>query len=117
MAALLTALPVCGCAAAAPQAHRPTSTPSPRATPTAVPTPTPTPDPLAGMTLQQEVSQLFMVGFVGQSLTPEPQQTLGTYRFGAVVLDDGDNNGASGPRWRSWSAASAAPRDPGRRRW
>jgi beta-N-acetylhexosaminidase len=59
--AAITVLALAGCAAESP-APSPTPTPTPTAsTPTPTPTPTP-PDPIAELTLEQRVGQLFMVG-------------------------------------------------------
>lgn len=79
-------------AAGTPGRPAPTRSPSPSATPT--------PDPIAGMSLQQKLGQLVMVGFPGTTLTPQLQQAFATERFGAVVLTDGNGNGASGPQVR-----------------
>lgn len=68
-------------------------------TPTPTPSPTPTPDPaaqvLAGMSLQQKIGQLMMVGFPGATLTAEEQQQFQLYRFGSIVIYPGDSNGST----------------------
>ncbi|MCC4249638.1 MULTISPECIES: glycoside hydrolase family 3 N-terminal domain-containing protein [Microbacterium] len=57
---VLVALALSGCV---PEpAPAPTETPTPTPTRTATPTPTPTPDPLAGLSLEDKVGQMFMVG-------------------------------------------------------
>ncbi|WP_295836518.1 glycoside hydrolase family 3 N-terminal domain-containing protein [uncultured Microbacterium sp.] len=71
---VLAALALAGCA---PAGTAPATT-SP--TPTTTPTPTPTPDPLAGMSLDAKVGQLFMVGTSVDGVDPT---TL------AAVRDDG----------------------------
>ncbi|MDQ1121604.1 glycoside hydrolase family 3 N-terminal domain-containing protein [Microbacterium trichothecenolyticum] len=57
---LLTALTLTGCVPPPAPAPSPTASPTPSPTPT--PTPTPTPDPAAGMSLDDKVGQMFMVG-------------------------------------------------------
>lgn len=57
---LLAALTLTACAPTPAATPSPSATASP--TPTPTPSPTPTPDPLAGMSLDDRVGQLFMVG-------------------------------------------------------
>ncbi|KTS03014.1 glycoside hydrolase family 3 N-terminal domain-containing protein, partial [Microbacterium testaceum] len=72
---VLTALALTGCV------PEPAPTPSPTASPSPSPTPTPTPttDPLAGMSLDDRVGQMFMVG---TSVDGADQTTL------SAVADD-----------------------------
>ena len=106
--ALVALLVLAGCGLA-PQARRsqppspsasPHASPSPTSTPTAPPTPTPTPDLAAGMSLQQKIAQLEMVGFAGADLTGEEAQQFQLYRFGSIVIYPGDENGSSRSRSR-----------------
>ncbi len=71
-----------GCAASAPAAHHTATT---RPTPTASPTPAPV-DPLAGMTLQQKVGQLFMVGTQATAADPTTLAAVGSLHVGNVFL-------------------------------
>ena len=57
---LLATLTLTACAPT--PASSPSASPSPTASRTPTPTPTPTPDPLAGMSLEDKVGQMFMVG-------------------------------------------------------
>jgi beta-N-acetylhexosaminidase len=97
--AVAAALTACGGTGGGTGSHTPRPTPSRR------PTPTPTPDPIAGMTLQQKLGQLVMVGFPGATLTPALQQAFATYRFGAVVLTQGNGNGADAAQVRQLIAS------------
>ncbi|GAB3610728.1 glycoside hydrolase family 3 protein [Humibacter ginsengiterrae] len=73
-----------GCAAATPQTHHTASVaPSHRPTPTSTPTPT---DPLAGMTLQQKVGQLFMVGTQANAADPATLDAVTSLHVGNVFL-------------------------------
>ncbi|MFZ0214538.1 MAG: glycoside hydrolase family 3 N-terminal domain-containing protein [Candidatus Dormiibacterota bacterium] len=83
-------------------ARTPRTTPSP--TPSVLPSPTPT-DMLAGMSLEQKVGQLIMVGFPGATLTANLQSAFQQYRFGSVVLTDGNGNGGSAATVTSLIAA------------
>lgn len=111
--AVLTALVLSACSS--PQAGAGTATPGPSPTRTLAPTPTPTPtpDPLAGMTVEQRVAQLVMVGFVGPALTANLRQAFSSYRFGAVVLDDGNHNGADPDQVRRLVADIRGAESPG----
>ncbi|WP_460573039.1 glycoside hydrolase family 3 N-terminal domain-containing protein [Humibacter soli] len=73
-----------GCAASAPSRHH-TATPTRRPTPTATVTPTPV-DPLAGMTLQQKVGQLFMVGTQATTADPTTLSAVSDLHVGNVFL-------------------------------
>lgn len=78
----------------------PTSRTSPAPSPTAqsaAPTPTPSasPDPVASMSLEQKIGQLMMVGVTGANLPAPTAQAFTRYRFGSVVLTDGNDNGGS----------------------
>lgn len=113
---LLAAVVLAACAPANPGGGHAGGA-APRATPTATahPTPTPTPDPIAGMTPQQKLGQLVMVGFPGATLTPDLQQAFATYRFGAVVLTQGNGNGADATQARQLIASIAAAEGAGPR--
>lgn len=61
--ALLALFALAGCAPEPTRSAAPTGSPTPTATPTPTPTPTPTTvDPIADLSLEQRVGQLFMVG-------------------------------------------------------
>jgi len=72
-----------GCTGVAPPA--PSGSPEPSAAPTP-PTPTPPPDPLAGMTLEQRVGQLFMVGTPASGAAPVSLYAVRTLQVGGVFL-------------------------------
>lgn len=99
----LLVLAACGGAPQARHAGSPSPSPhgaaGPRSTPSvgpsAAPTPTPTPDLAAGMSLQQKIAQLEMVGFSGAALTAEEIQQFQLYRFGSIVIYPGDSNGST----------------------
>lgn len=94
--ALAAALMLAGCAATAP----PSPTPSPSssaATPTSSPTPTPSPttDPLAGLSLEERVGQLFMVGTDVASATPDTLAAVTDRHAGSIFLHGRGTAGAS----------------------
>ncbi|NNC13550.1 glycoside hydrolase family 3 protein [Planctomonas sp. JC2975] len=73
-----------GCATSAPTSTR---TPSQRTTHTPTPTPTPTTaDPIAGMTLEQKVGQLFMVGSQATAADPTTVKAIAGLHIGNVFL-------------------------------
>lgn len=63
-------------------APAPTSTP----TPTPAPTPTPTPDPLEGLSLEQQVGQLFVVGTAVDTVTPAAMSAVTDRSVGGIFL-------------------------------
>jgi beta-N-acetylhexosaminidase len=79
-ALLLVAVALAGCA--------PTPVASPTRTVTVTPTPTPTPtvDPIAALTLQQEVGQLFVVGTPADSLDPGTLAAIQERHVGGIFL-------------------------------
>lgn len=82
IAAVLTAT---GCAAS-PPAPTPSATTG-SATPTPSPTPTPTPtDPVAALSLEQRVGQLFMVGTDVSSATPATLAAITDRHAGSIFL-------------------------------
>ena len=64
--------------------------PTPSAAPTPTPEPTPTPDPaaelLAGMTVEQKVSQLLVAGIDGLEPGEDGEQAVADYQVGGVIL-------------------------------
>jgi beta-N-acetylhexosaminidase len=74
-----------GCAASSPARHTATASRTHRASPKPTPTPTPT-DPLAGMTLQQKVGQLFMVGTQATTADPTTVKAVTSLHVGNVFL-------------------------------
>lgn len=95
IALLLTA--ACGGAPRAGNAPSvaPSGSPRPHPSARASTTPSPTPNLIAGMSLQQKIAQLEMVGFSGSTLTAEEQQQFQLYRFGSIVIFPGDENGST----------------------
>lgn len=77
---LLAALTLTSCAPAA--APAPTASPSPSPTPT----PTATPDPLAGMSLQDKVGQMFMVGTSVEGADPTTLAAVRDDHVGGIFL-------------------------------
>lgn len=79
-AVALAVLVLAGCA--------PAPSPVPTASPTAKPTPTPTPtvDPLKGMTLEQRVGQLFMVGTPADAVNPDAISAVVDRHVGGIFL-------------------------------
>jgi len=77
--AAVAALALSGCTPAAP---------TPSRTPTATPTPTPTPtvDPIAGLTLEQEVGQLFVVGTPATAVDADALAAVRDRHAGGVFL-------------------------------
>ncbi len=79
---LLAAVALTGCV---PEpAPSPTATAAPTVTPT--PTPTPTPDPLAGMSLEDKVGQMFMVGTSANGADPTTLAAVRDDRVGGIFL-------------------------------
>jgi beta-N-acetylhexosaminidase len=81
---VIAAVALAGCAAGhpAPSHHPRTAAP----TPTPTWSPTPPPDPIAGLTLQQEVGQLFVVGTPATGLGPDALAAVRDRRVGGVFL-------------------------------
>ncbi|WP_279366581.1 glycoside hydrolase family 3 N-terminal domain-containing protein [Microbacterium testaceum] len=77
---LLAALTLTSCTPAA--APAPTASPSPSPTPT----PTATPDPLAGMSLQDKVGQMFMVGTSVEGANPTTLAAVRHDHVGGIFL-------------------------------
>lgn len=91
LAACFLALACIGVAAAACAPDRPSASGSPSpgsATPTASPTPTPTPtvDPIAALTLEQRVGQLFMVGTSVRGADPATLSAIADRHAGSIFL-------------------------------
>jgi beta-N-acetylhexosaminidase len=65
--------------------------PEPAPTPTATPTPTPTPtvDPIADLSLEQRVGQLFMVGTTTGSANPATLSAVTNQHIGGIFLHSG----------------------------
>lgn len=89
-AALVLTGVLAGCVAerAAPSA-------SPTPTPTVAPTPTGTPDPIAGLSLEDRVGQLFMVGTSVDGADPTTLAAVGTQHVGGVFLHGRSSAGAA----------------------
>ena len=85
---LLAALTLTACAPAA--APAPTASPSPSPTPT----PTATPDPLAGMSLQDKVGQMFMVGTSVEGANPTTLAAVRDDHVGGIFLHGRSDAGA-----------------------
>jgi len=90
--ALVLAMALGGCAATAPG---PTpSAPTPTAS-ASTPAPTPTPDPLAGLSLEQRVGQLFMVGTDVSAASPETLAAITDRHAGSIFLHGRTTAGAT----------------------
>src|SRR5712691_8504737 len=86
----------------------PSPTPSATATPSAEATTTPTPSPtataecaarvLAGMTVDQRIGQLFLLGLADDRLGPNEVGAIRTYHFGAVWFVEKSAAGAAAIR-------------------
>lgn len=87
-----------GCSASGPvpgpSTSAPTSSPTPSRTPTPTPTPSPTVDPIAGLSLEQRVGQLFMVGTQVASASPETLSAVADRHAGSIFLH-GRTDGAT----------------------
>ena len=90
---LLLVLLLAACSSQTPTDPTPTAaTPTPTAEPTPSPTPepTPTPDPaaelLAGMTVEQKVSQLLVAGINGLEPGDDGTQAVADYQVGGIIL-------------------------------
>lgn len=83
--AVLALTLLAGCA---PEPPAPSPSPSHSATPTptVTPTPTPTVDPIAGMSLDDRVAQLFMVGTAVDGATPVTLDAVRSRHIGGVFL-------------------------------
>ncbi|MBM7826193.1 glycoside hydrolase family 3 protein [Microbacterium aurum] len=85
-------LVLAGCAPASAPAPT-TTTAAP--TPTAMPTPTPTADPLAGLSLEERVGQLFMVGTDVSAATPATQAAITDRHAGSIFLHGRTQSGTA----------------------
>jgi len=93
--ALFVALALAGCAAGGPGPTPSTPTaPGPTAT-ASTPTPTPTPDPLAGLSLEQRVGQLFMVGTDVSAASPATVAAITDRHAGSIFLHGRTTAGAA----------------------
>jgi beta-N-acetylhexosaminidase len=90
LAALLIAMTIAGCTGSTPPA---TSTPSSSAT--ATPTPAPPPDPIAGLTLEQRVGQVFMVGTTASGAEDATLSAVRDRHVGNVFLSGRSRNGSA----------------------
>jgi beta-N-acetylhexosaminidase len=99
LVALALAAMLLGCAAGGPS-------PSPIRTPSR--TPTPTADPLAGLTLQQEVGQLFIVGTMATGLENETLSAIRDRHVGGIFLSGRSLVGAAGNAAVAEAAQSAS---------
>lgn len=80
-------LVLAGCVSPAPAPGTPTASPTPSPTRTPTPTPTPTPvDPIAGMSLEQQVGQLFMVGTGADSVDQTTLNAVIQQQIGGIFL-------------------------------
>jgi beta-N-acetylhexosaminidase len=90
VASLVAAASLAGCVPEPTPTASPTA--SPRPTPTPTPTPTP-PDPIAGMTLEQRVGQLFMVGTAVDGADPTTLAAVTAGQAGAIFLHGRSSEG------------------------
>lgn len=89
----LAVLLLAGCVAAPPNGGASTS--SPTASPTDTPTPTPTPDPLEGLTLEQRVGQLFVVGTPAGTADPQTLAFVAERHVGGIFLHGRSSGGVA----------------------
>lgn len=77
-----------GCAASPSPSSSPSAaaTPSPSASPTPTPSATPSPDPVAALTLEQRVGQLFMVGTKATTASPATLAAVADRHAGGIFL-------------------------------
>ena len=87
---VLAALTLTGCVPEPAPTPGPTASPSPSPTPT----PTPTPDPLAGMSLDDRVGQLFMVGTSVDGADPTTLSAVADDHIGGIFLHGRSDAGA-----------------------
>ena len=118
-ACALVALILAACGGGA-SAQRSPATPSPApshpagtASPAPTATQNPSPDPVASMSLEQKIGQLMMVGVSGPTLPAPTAQAFTRYRFGSVVLTDGNDNGGSAASARQLAQAIRSAEGPG----
>jgi beta-N-acetylhexosaminidase len=78
LAVAVAAIALAGCT--------PGAGPSPSRTPTATPTPTPTADPIAGLSLEQEVGQLFIAGTSATALDADALAAVRDSHVGGIFL-------------------------------
>lgn len=91
---MLAALALTACAPAPAPFSSSSATSSPTLTPSPTPTPTPTPDPLAGMSLDDKVGQMFMVGTSVDGADPTTLAAVTDDRIGGIFLHGRSNAGA-----------------------
>ncbi|MCJ1707028.1 glycoside hydrolase family 3 N-terminal domain-containing protein [Microbacterium sp. VKM Ac-2923] len=89
---LLAALTLTACAPTPVPAVSPSATITP--TPTRTPTPTPTPDPLAGMSLEDKVGQMFMVGTSVDGADATTLAAVADDQIGGIFLHGRSDAGA-----------------------
>jgi len=87
---VLTALALTGCVPEPAPTPSPTASPSPSETPT----PTPTADPLAGMSLDDRVGQMFMVGTSVDGADPTTLAAVTDDHIGGIFLHGRSDAGA-----------------------
>jgi beta-N-acetylhexosaminidase len=103
---LAVALVLSACTTGARPTPSPTATATPSAETTATATPTPSPTAtaecaarvLAGMTLEQRIGQLFLLGLADDRLGPNEVTAIRTYHFGSVWFVEKSAAGAAAVR-------------------
>jgi beta-N-acetylhexosaminidase len=85
-AALALVLALGAAAIACAPGSTPTTSPSRQPTATPTPTPTPTVDPIAALTIEQRVGQLFMVGTSAQGADPVTLSAIADRHAGSIFL-------------------------------
>ena len=97
LSAALVVLLLSGCAASPSPSSSPSgaATPSPSASPTPTPSATPSPDPVAALTLEQRVGQLFMVGTKATQASPVPLAAVADRHAGGIFLSGRSRTGVS----------------------
>jgi beta-N-acetylhexosaminidase len=101
---LAVALVLSACTTGARATPSPSATPAPSAEATTTPTPSPTATlecaarVLAGMTLDQRVGQLFLLGLADDRLGPNEVTAIRTYHFGSVWFVEKSAAGAAAIR-------------------
>lgn len=103
-------LAVLALAACAPEPPAPSPSPTIAPSPAPTPTPTPTPDPLEGLSLEQRVGQLFMVGTSVGAPDPITLDAVTRQHAGGVFLHG--RSGAGVDAAAAFTAAVDAAHDP-----
>lgn len=111
LVAILALLAASGCGAGAARAPSPPPAPSPSAVASAAPGPTPAcaEQVLSGMTGEQRVGQLFLLGLAGNRLGPAETDAIRAHRLGSVWFTETSTAGVGAVRAVADSVQALAP--------